>query len=439
MPSDLKIVICGLSITSSWGNGHATTYRALVRELVRRGHEVLFLERDVPWYAENRDMPQPPFGTTRLYGSLAELRDRYTRQIQDADFVMVGSYVPEGIAVGRWAIENSTGVIAFYDIDTPVTLARLAQHRCEYLNAELIPRYDLYLSFTGGPILRHIEQYYYAQEARPLYCGVDPEVYQPVQVQPGWDLGYLGTYSADRQPALNELLIEPARCWPAGHFSVAGPQYPVGMNWPSNVHRVEHLSPQEHPTYYSAQRFTLNVTRADMVRAGYCPSVRLFEAAACGVPIVSDSWPGLDGFFKIGSEILTAGSHRQMLQILQELPEPQRQEIGQRARQRVLREHTAAHRAAELERYIRQQLEGHGSSRARITLAMRLQKVRHDSPNGEAVEVTGAANGAWKSAALTQVDQMRAEATTARTKTTLPPKKGASRECGNGNGTSESA
>src|SRR5436190_10091424 len=91
----LRIVIVGLSITSSWGNGHATTYRGLVRELVRLGHRVLFLERDVPWYADNRDLPRPPHGETALYGSVEELRDRFSSDVARADLVVVGSYVPD--------------------------------------------------------------------------------------------------------------------------------------------------------------------------------------------------------------------------------------------------------------------------------------------------------------------------------------------------------
>src|SRR5438105_3256140 len=114
----MDIVIIGLSITSSWGNGHATTYRGLVRELEQRGHHVLFLEHDKPWYADNRDMPHPPFGRTELYASVEDLRRRFEREVREADLVIVGSYVPEGVAVGEWATRTARGVTAFYDIDT---------------------------------------------------------------------------------------------------------------------------------------------------------------------------------------------------------------------------------------------------------------------------------------------------------------------------------
>lgn len=348
----MKLAIFGLSITSSWGNGHATTYRSLVRALVRRGHDVLFLERDVPWYAAHRDLPELPFGRLGLYRSLTELRERFGAEVRSADAVIVGSYVPEGAAVGEWVTRVARGVTAFYDIDTPVTLARLERGDCEYLAPGSIPRFDLYLSFSGGPILERLEREYGATRARPLYCSVDPENYYPEPSPSRWAMGYLGTYCEDRQPALERLLLEPARRCPALRFVVAGPQYPATVAWPANVERIAHLPPGEHRAFYCGQRFTLNLTRADMLRAGYSPSVRLFEAAACAAPIISDPWEGLDGLFRPGREILLARGTADVMGYLVDLPEAERLEIGRRARERVLAAHTAAHRAAELERYL---------------------------------------------------------------------------------------
>jgi spore maturation protein CgeB len=348
----MKIVILGLSITSSWGNGHATTWRGLVRELVVRGHDVLFLERDVSWYAANRDLPHPPFGRTELYVSLAELKDRFALDVRQADAVIVGSYVPEGVAVGEWVTRTATGRTAFYDIDTPVTLAKLERGDYEYITPDLIPRYDLYLSFTGGPTLARLEQQYGAPIARALYCSFDPALYYPEPGELTYDLGFMGTYSDDRQPPLDQLMLEPARRWAVGRFVVAGPQYPASIEWPPNVARIEHLSPTQHRAFYNRQRFTLNVTRADMIRAGWSPSVRLFEAAACAVPIISDYWPGLGSLFKPGREILVANTAADTLRYLREIPADERRAIGERARARVLAQHTAAHRAAELEGYL---------------------------------------------------------------------------------------
>ena len=347
----MRIVILGLSITSSWGNGHATTFRGLVRGLTERGHDVLFLERDVPWYAQNRDLPEPPFGETHLYSSLSELKDKWTRRVRTADFVIVGSYVPQGVAVGEWVTSVATGPVAFYDIDTPVTLSKLDRGDTEYLSRSLVMRYDMYLSFTGGPTLQRLEKRYYARKPRALYCSVDASAYFPEPQPTQWDMAYLGTYSDDRQPALERLMLVPARNWPEGRFCVAGSLYPEDLMWPSNVQRIQHLPPAEHRKFYNSQSWTLNVTRADMVRAGYSPSVRLFEAAACGTPIVSDSWPGLNEVFNIGTEILVANNSDEALAVMRQVPAAERKAIGERARGRVLAEHTSERRAEQLESY----------------------------------------------------------------------------------------
>ena len=342
----MRAVFLGLSITSSWGNGHATNYRGLLRALRRRRHKVLFLERDVPWYAAHRDAPAAGV----LYRSLDELR-RHEEAVREADLAVLGSYVPEGVAVGEWLVETARGVTAFYDIDTPVTLTKLEAGDEEYLSAELVPRFDLYLSFTGGPTLERLERDWGARSPRAFHCLVDEEAYFPEKRQADLDLGYLGTYSADRQPAVERLLLEPARREPARRFAVAGPQYPPEVEWPPNVDRIEHLPPAEHRGFYARQRFTLNVTRANMVVAGWSPSVRLFEAAACGVPVVSDPWEGLDAFFEPEREILVARSPDDVLAYL-DLGDEERRAIGERARRRVLANHTADHRARELEQHV---------------------------------------------------------------------------------------
>jgi spore maturation protein CgeB len=364
----MKIVILGLSITSSWGNGHATTYRALVRALAARGHDVLFLERNALWYAENRDLPEPPYCRTHLYDDLAVAVAHHAEDIAGADLVVVGSYVPDGVAAGDLVHRIAGGLTAFYDIDTPITLAALETGGAGYLAPRQIPRYDLYLSFTGGPTLERLQKKYAARMARPLYCSVDPELYYPAPADAGlpFDCGYLGTYSADRQPVLDRLMLSAAERWRQGRFIVAGPQYPESIRWPSNVERVIHLAPAKHRRFYNQLRYTLNVTRRDMVRAGYSPSVRLFEAAACGTPIVSDAWPGIERFFTPGSEILIARHSADTLGYLRDLTERERHEIGRRGRTRVLAAHTAAQRAIELEGYVRE--AGHAAEPAASVL-----------------------------------------------------------------------
>jgi spore maturation protein CgeB len=365
-PNSLKIVILGLSITSSWGNGHAVTYRGLMSELARRGHQVLFLERDTPWYAQNRDLRRPRYGRVELYSDLKELQRLHSAAIGSANCVIVGSYVPDGIAIGEWVTSIASGVTAFYDIDTPVTLASLENGGCNYINRSVLRKYNLYLSFTGGPTLGRIQKVYRSPMARVLYCSIDPAVYFSEPQSQRWDLGYVGTYSADRQPHLNELLIKPARRWNSGRFVVAGPQYPKSISWPQNVRRIEHLPPQTHRAFYNAQKFTLNITRADMIKAGYSPSIRLFEAAACGIPIITDHWRGLESIFRIGEEILVAENADDVLRMVRDTPAEKRRQIGINAQRRVLREHTASHRAQALERYI---LEARDKPRLREQVA----------------------------------------------------------------------
>ena len=351
----MKLVVLGLSLSSSWGNGHATTYRALLKAFRRRGHDILFLERDVPWYREHRDLAEPDYCRLQFYGSLEEL-GHWRDSIRTADAVIVGSFVPEGVDIGRLVQRTARGITAFYDIDTPVTLAKLERGDREYLSPEIIPGFDLYLSFTGGPTLERIEQELGAKRARALYCSVDPYDCPAAKRGKKWDLTYLGTYSDDRQPTLERLLLEPARRLPDLKFCVAGPQYPDTIDWPENVQRIEHLPPAEHAGFYGSSRFTLNVTRADMIAAGWSPSVRLFEAAACSTPMISDRWDGLDSFFDPGREIVIADDTENVVERLRSSEDPA--DIGRGARGRILAGHSAAHRAAELERYIEEAVGG---------------------------------------------------------------------------------
>ena len=374
MNPPFDIVILGLSITSSWGNGHATTYRGLIRGLASKGFRILFLERNVPWYASNRDEPHPRGAVTELYESFDDLEARFERHVRGARLVIVGSFVPEGVRVGEWVTSVATGTTAFYDIDTPVTLTKLADGCREYITPELIRHYHMYLSFTGGPVLNFIQSHYGSPLARVLYCSVDPEQYRPERASYRWDLGYLGTYSDDRQPVLENLMLEPARQWRQGRFIVAGPMYPDDIRWPVNVKRETHLSPPEHPAFYGSQRFTLNVTRAAMRRAGYSPSVRLFEAGACGAPVISDWWEGLDSLFKIGKEVLVSSDASDTVRFLRDFPESQRLALGRAARERILAEHTPEQRAAQLESYVKEARDNFA-----VRLANRNARRRADS------------------------------------------------------------
>ncbi|GGE32234.1 glycosyl transferase [Agaricicola taiwanensis] len=348
MSRALDIVVLGLSLSSSWGNGHATTFRGLLRALHAMGHRVLFLERDVPWYANHRDLAEPDFCDLRYYDGQRGLLDAYSDVLRDADAVIVGSYVPDGVEIIDAVAALSPRRFCFYDIDTPVTLAKLERGDEEYLARRQVSLFDTYFSFTGGPTLDRLEKVFGARHAAALYCSVDADRYSPTGEALQWDLGYLGTYSPDRQPTLERLLIGPARRLPDMRFVVAGPQYPSDIDWPANVERVDHLPPADHPSFYSRQRFTLNVTRADMIAAGWSPSVRLFEAAACNSPIISDYWDGLDELFPDGEAILIANTTEDVVHALTSTDEEKRSAIARSARSRVLDGHTGQARAQEL-------------------------------------------------------------------------------------------
>jgi len=359
----LKIVVMSPSNTSSCAKDYATTYRGLMRELGALGHEVLFLERDVPWRAANRDLPKAPGGEVALYSSLRQLKQEFSRAIRMADLVILGSYVQEGKSIGEWVTDLAQGVTAFFDSDTAGTIRQLAHHESDYLTKELVSHYQLYFSFTGGPLLEVIRRRYGAQQVLPLYYSVDPEQYYPEVREPRWDLGYLGPYSEDRQPALDELLLEPARNWRKGRFVVVGTHYPSEVRWPVNVCRHPHMALSKQRAFYNAQNFALNITGADSASAGYSSMVGLFQAAACGTPIMSDDWDGVDCFFEPGQEILIAHSFEESLYYLLETTEAERQCLGQRALARVLAKHTVKHRAQELVLAVREVLAPVGSSK----------------------------------------------------------------------------
>jgi spore maturation protein CgeB len=347
----MRIVIFGLTISSSWGNGHAALWRGLMRALLADGHHVTFLERDQPFYAEHRDLFElPGHGRLVLYPDWPAVEPDARAALAGADAAIVTSYCPDGVAAAGLIAETKTGVSCFYDMDTPITLALLeAGETVPYIGADGLSGFDLVLSYTGGGALDALRRKLGARRVLPLYGSVDPDLHHPVPPQPQYRslLSYIGTYALDRQAALQALFLEPASRRPADRFVIAGAQYPADFPWTGNVFFVRHLPPSEHSGFYASSRLTLNVTRAAMARAGWCPSGRLFEAAACGTPVLSDEWEGLDAFFRPGDEILLARNSGDAMAAIDMSPEALAK-IGARARERVLADHTAARRAQEM-------------------------------------------------------------------------------------------
>jgi spore maturation protein CgeB len=347
----MKLVIFGLTISSSWGNGHATLWRGLLRAFARRGHDIVFFERDVPYYAAHRDLRELDCGRLRLYDEWANVREDAQRELADADVGIVTSYCPDGVAASEIVLDSNLARRVFYDLDTPVTLSQLsAGERVPYLPPQGLGDFDLVLSYTGGEALNELRSRLNARLTAPLYGSVDPDEHRPVTPVAAYrsDLSYLGTYAEDRQRALAELFLEPARRLPSRRFLIGGAQYPSSFPWSENIHFKRHLPPAEHPAFFSSSRMTLNVTRHAMAQMGWCPSGRLFEAAACGVPILSDSWAGLDQFFTPDSEIFVATNSEDAIDAIA-LDDATLSTVASAARERTLAEHSAERRALELE------------------------------------------------------------------------------------------
>jgi spore maturation protein CgeB len=350
----MKFVIFGLTISSSWGNGHATLWRGLCTSLSRLGHDIVFFERDVPYYAGARDCDCCPGVELILYPDWDSVIRQALEHVSDADVVVVTSYCPDAIAATELAVEKCRGLLAFYDLDTPVTLSRIRNRESvDYIGPRGLADFDLVLSFTGGAALTALQNELGARRAVPLYGHVDPAVHRAVGPQANYaaDLSYLGTYSKDRQAALVQLFVQPARRRPQHRFLVGGAQYPADFPWSPNIYFVRHLPPSEHPAFFSSSRLTFSATRASMAEAGWCPSGRLFEAAACRTAVLSDRWPGIEEFFTPGSEILITSGEEETLAAL-DLDPAQVARIACAAHERVLDEHTSDHRAAELCRHI---------------------------------------------------------------------------------------
>ncbi len=348
--SRLKICIFGLTLSSSWGNGHATPYRAILRALHALGHEITFYERDVDYYARRRDFRECDYCKLVLYSCWDEVRPWSVAEAAESDVVMVGSYCPEGARINDEVLALGRPLHVFYDLDAPITLAGIELGPLEYLGRDQMAAFDLYLSFTGGRILEELEQRWGVRRARALYGCVDPEVHTRVipRAQFRCSLSYMGTYAADRQAKVEQFFLEPALRMPDRQFALAGSLYPPGVTWPRNLRRFEHVAPADHPALYSSSGATLNITRGGMAaRGGYCPSGRLFEAAACGTPIVSDWFEGLDRFFAPGEEIFVVHDAEDVVAALR-CPDEELARLAARARQRTLEEHTGLCRAREL-------------------------------------------------------------------------------------------
>jgi spore maturation protein CgeB len=361
----MRFVVFGLTASSTWGNGHATVWRGLARALAEQGHALEFYERDQPWYAAHRDATELPGGKLRLHRALAEVAAEAREAADSADVAMVTSYCPDALAATELVLGSRARVKAFYDLDTGVTVSQLrAGEGVPWVGPRGLADFDLVLSFTGGRALALLREVLGARRVAPLHGGVDPATHRPSPPAPPFrgDVSHLGTWAQGRPEGLESLFVGPAARMPERTFVLGGPMYDDSFPWRSNIRYVRHLEPALHPAFFCSSPLTVSVTRADLAPLGHCPSPRLFEAAACGVPVMSDWFEGLDSFFTPGQEILVARTLEEAVEAIA-TPREELAWIGRRARDRALAEHTAAARARQLVAFCEAAARGAGVER----------------------------------------------------------------------------
>ncbi len=349
----LDLVIIGRSILSSYSNPAADLYRGLINELAHHGHRTTFLEPYDFAGIAHRDMLRSPYCEVWTYGDIDTLFEEYLPAIQSADVVMLGTGLAETNRIADWICQEARGLTIYYDTDLGQTAANLADGctHCNSLSRESIRSFHLYLSTTGGGALEALAAEYEIRCARPLYESIDPFSYYRMDMDKTYDLGFMGNFRRDRRELLDALLLGPARTTPNRQFVLAGDNYPRSLKWPQNLTYLEHLPGTNHVDFYNRQSCNLILGRTDRKLLGYTPSRQLLAAAACGVPILTQDWSGLDSFFADKQDVFCVEDERDVLDILYGTDDSVRRKVGNAARQRVLAEHTTAQRAQQLLSY----------------------------------------------------------------------------------------
>ncbi|MBX3221469.1 MAG: glycosyltransferase [Labilithrix sp.] len=345
----MRLVVFGLSVTSARDNAHATFWRGVLRALAADGHEVVFFERDTPFFAGHRDLVAPDGYEVVVYPSWSGVLPRARRAVSRADVAIVTSGQADAAAATELVVAAGHTRI-FYDLDAPVTFQRLDRGELvSWLPPGGFGELDLVLSVTGGAALERFRRELGARRVAPLFACVDADAFRPPSPrrEPVYDLSYLATSALDGLSGVESLLFGVAERAPERRLLVGGVAYAEDRQPSPNLDVVPRVPPAERPAFYGRSRLTLDGTAAATASSGFCPSPRLFEAAACGVPIISDGWHGIESFFAPGDEILVAAGADDVLAMLELSPEALGA-LARGARERVLAEHTAVHRAREL-------------------------------------------------------------------------------------------
>ena len=350
----LDIVIIGRSILSAVENPTAELYRGLINELAQRGHRTTFLEWHEPGKKYVRDMLKSPYCEVWTYESTDQLLREYRHAIEAADVVLMGSMVQDTNRIAEWIAEEARGVTVYYDTNLSATIDHLQcrqDNTAFCLSADNLRHFNLFLSTTGGPFLENLAKSYDIGFARPLYESVDPYSFYRTDSEKNYDLGFIGNYKPDRRALVESMLFTPARTTPNRRFTLAGGGY-AEVDRPRNLTYLEYLPETNLVDFYNRQQCTLVLSRADRKRMGYTPTRRLLAAAACGVPVLTDAWDGIDYFFEPHREVFCVNDEQDVLDVLYGKEEGHRGKLGGEARRRVLDQHTTGHRAEELLRYL---------------------------------------------------------------------------------------
>ncbi len=357
MSGSLDIAFFGSSLVSAYWNGAATYYRGIVKALAARGHRITFFEPDAFERQAHRDIEDPPWARVVVFpaGSPAEALEPLERA-RHADIVIKAS----GLGVFDELLEKEVltlrrpgNRIVFWDVDAPATLERVGTTPDDPF-AKLAPRYDLILTYGGGP---HVVEGYAALGAGncvPIYNAVDPEEHYAVPPDLRFDglLSFVGNRLPDREERVREFFFRAAELLPDERFVLAGNGWVNDGSLPANVQAIGHLYSRDHNAFNCTPRAVLNVNRRSMARAGYSPPTRVFEAAGAGACLVTDAWEGIEHFLAPGEEILVARSGDEVAQAVRHLTDADARRIGAAARERVLTQHTYAHRALQFEEAI---------------------------------------------------------------------------------------
>jgi len=355
----VKLAFYGSSLLSSWWNGAATYYRGLLRDLAGRGYEVTFYEPDAYERQQHRDMEPQPWAKSVVYPATSEGLRSVLEQARAADIVVKAS------GVGVFDDELIAGIVEqarpgalkiFWDVDAAATLDEMRRDE-DHPVRRALPELDLVLTYGGGPPVVEAYERFGAARCVPIYNALDPVTHHPVEPDPRFaaDLSFLGNRLPDREARVEQFFLEPAAELPGRSFLIGGNGWET-KPMPENVRHLGHVFTTEHNAFNCTPLAVLNVARDSMAHIGFSPATRVFEAAGAAACLITDAWEGIELFLEPDREVLVARDGRDVAEHVRSLTPERAHEIGAAALRRVLAEHTYAHRGAQVDAVLREEM-----------------------------------------------------------------------------------